>query len=811
MFFELFILIFIFVVFILGVLLFFLKNREEKDILDKSLKTTLLLVTVPLKTFEEAEKEKKQEKKEWISIMEHFYSILTSLKKTSLFDTAPWISFEIAKIKESVLFYVSVPKKFEEFIEKQIYSIQPDAQIKKVKDFNIFAPKEIVSGAYLKLKKPFFLPITTYRNLEEDPLNSITSALTDLKPKEEAVIQIVLKNISKSWQGKGGEIINKMSEGKSFSSALSSSNFFKSFFNNFFDIVSDIIFFSSKKEDVKKPTESKGAVDEELIKALRAKTNKDSFEANIRIICSTEQGERSEDILSQIGNAFAQFSTPKLNEFKIVKIKNNRKLKKLIYNYSFRIFNPQEKMILGVEELASIFHFSTPFLKTHIVRVLEAKKAPPPLDLPKQGILLGHNQYREKITEVRMLEDDRRRHFYVIGQTGTGKSVFLSNLILQDIEQGRGVCVMEPHGDLIEEILGKIPNKRIEDLVLFDPTNLKQPIGLNMLEYDSQYPEQKTFIVNELINIFDKLYDLKTTGGPMFEQYTRNSLLLLMDDPGEQFTLMEVPRVLADKSFRDRLLFKCKNIMVKNFWEKEAEKAGGEAALVNMVPYITSKFDVFISNDYVRPIIGQEKTAINFRKIMDEGKILLVNLSKGRLGEINSSLLGLIITVKLTMAAFSRIDIPAEKRKDFYFYMDEFQNFCTGSISTILSEARKYKLCLIMAHQFIKQLPDEIKDAVFGNVGTISSFRTGAEDAEFLVKQFEPVFSSQDLIHLENFNLYIKLIVSGKVSKPFNLKSIPPVPSDITRAKKIKQYSSLKYSRDIALVNEEIRERLTAI
>ena len=810
MFFELLIPIFIFA-FMLGFLLFFLKSREERDILDKSLKTTLFLVTVPLKTFEEAEKEKKQEKKEWISVMEHFYSTLTSLKKTSLFDTAPWVSFEIAKIKESVVFYVSVPQRFEEFIEKQIYSIQPDAQIQRVKDFNIFASKEVVSGAYLKLKKPFFLPITTYRNLEEDPLNSITNVLTKLELKEEAVIQIILKNISKSWQKRGGRIIDKISEGKSFSEALSLSNPFKSFFKTFFEIISDIIFFSSKKEDVKKSTESKGAVDEELIKALRAKINRDSFEVNIRIICSTEQGDRSEEILSQIGNAFAQFSTPKLNEFKIVKTKNNKKLKKLIYNYSFRIFNPQEKMILGVEELASIFHFSTPFFKTHIVKVLEAKKAPPPLGLPKQGILLGHNQYREKITEVRMSEDDRRRHFYVIGQTGTGKSVFLSNLILQDIKEGKGVCVMEPHGDLIEDILGKIPDNRIDDLILLDPANLKRPIGLNMLEYDSQYPEQKTFIVNELINIFDKLYDLKLVGGPAFEQYTRNALLLLMDDPEEQFTLIEVPRVLTDQSFRERLLFKCKNIVTKNFWEKEAEKAGGEMALANVAPYITSKFNIFIANDYMRPIIGQEKTTINFRKIMDEGKIFLVNLSKGRLGEINSSLLGLIITGKLTMAAFSRIDIPIEKRKDFYFYMDEFQNFCTGSVSTILSEARKYKLCLIMAHQFIKQLPDEIKDAVFGNVGTISSFRVGPEDAEFLVKQFEPVFSSQDLIHLENFNLYIKLIVSGKVSKPFNIKSMPPTPSDAIQAKKIKQYSSLKYGRDITLVNEEIRERLTAI
>ena len=270
---------------------------------------------------------------------------------------------------------------------------------------------------------------------------------------------------------------------------------------------------------------------------------------------------------------------------------------------------------------------------------------------------------------------------------------------------------------------------------------------------------------------------------------------------------MEVPKVMADKEFRHRLLAKCKNIVVKEFWEKEAEKAGGEASLQNMVPYITSKFNTFIANDYMRPIIGQTKSTFNFREIMDKGKVFLVNLTKGRLGDINSSLLGLIITGKLAMAAFSRIDIPQEERKDFYLYMDEFQNFATESISTILSEARKYRLCLIISHQFIGQLPEPIRKAVFGNVGTIMSFRVGAEDAEFLQKQFEPVFSSQDLINLDNFNAYIKLMTEGKVSKPFNIKTYPPSPSNKEKAKKIKEYCWLKYGRDRDIVEKEIEER----
>ncbi|MCD6094703.1 type IV secretory system conjugative DNA transfer family protein [bacterium] len=772
------------------------KRQGKKAVLKQALNLSLFLVKIPPKTPEEIRESGKQEK-EWIALMEDFYSSLTALSKKEIFGVTPWISLEIAKVGEEIRFYVAAPKRFDEFIEKQIYSIHPDAEIQKTEDFNIFAPKENVCGGYLKLEKPFFLPIKTYTSIETDPLSSITNTLTKLKPEEEAVIQIVFRKSSKTWQGRSKKVIDEMAQGKNFYQALSATGILGS-------LLGPKTREEKLKEEERTPVQPK--VEEEVIKALEQKMQKDSFETNIRIIVSVRTKERSEEIFSQISGAFEQFSSPKLNGFRVIEVKG-RRLRKLLYNYSFRIFNSKEKMILNTEELTSIFHFPTPFLKTPKVKILKAKSAAPPTELPREGLLLGYNQYREEKTEVRIKRDDRRRHLYIIGQTGTGKSSFLSNLIEQDIKNGEGIGVLDPHGDLIEDILGKIPEERIEDVILFDPSNLKRSIGLNMLEYDPSYPEQKTFIVNELINIFDKLYDLRQTGGPMFEQYTRNALLLLMDDPSERFTLMEVPKVMADKEFRHRLLAKCKNIVVKEFWEKEAEKAGGEASLQNMVPYITSKFNTFIANDYMRPIIGQTKSTFNFREIMDKGKVFLVNLTKGRLGDINSSLLGLIITGKLAMAAFSRIDIPQEERKDFYLYMDEFQNFATESISTILSEARKYRLCLIISHQFIGQLPEPIRKAVFGNVGTIMSFRVGAEDAEFLQKQFEPVFSSQDLINLDNFNAYIKLMTEGKVSKPFNIKTYPPSPSNKEKAKKIKEYCWLKYGRDRDIVEKEIEER----
>ncbi|MDP2934717.1 MAG: ATP-binding protein, partial [bacterium] len=353
-----------------------------------------------------------------------------------------------------------------------------------------------------------------------------------------------------------------------------------------------------------------------------------------------------------------------------------------------------------------------------------------------------------------------------------------------------------------------IPEERAEDVIYFNPGDIERPMGLNILEYDPKYPEQKTFLANETVNIFKKLWEaLPEAFGPMFEQYMRNALLLIMDDPDSGSTLLEVPKVLADTKFRHYKLSKTENIVVKDFWEKEAEKAGGEAALANIVPYITSKVNVFLANDLMRPIICQQKSAFDFRKIMDEQKILLVNLSKGKLGDFNSYLLGLIIVGKFLMAAFSRGDSSEEKRPDFYLYIDEFQNFTTDTIATILAEARKYKLNLIVGHQFIGQLKENIRDAVFGNVGSMAIFRVGADDAEFVVKQFEPVFSQQDLLNIDNFNAYLKLLINNQTSLPFNIGCNPPAHSNPEIAEKIKELSRLKYGREKLVVDKEIFER----
>lgn len=397
---------------------------------------------------------------------------------------------------------------------------------------------------------------------------------------------------------------------------------------------------------------------------------------------------------------------------------------------------------------------------------------------------------------------------YVIGQTGVGKSVFLQEMAKKDAASGKGFCFIDPHGDAIEDILTSIPKERAEDVILFDPSDTERPIGLNMLEYDPAHPEQKTFVINEMIGIFDQLYDLKATGGPMFEQYMRNAMLLIMEDPDSGSTLMEISKVLADEDFRKYKLSKCNNPIAYDFWTKEAEKAGGEAALANMVPYITSKLTTFISNDMMRPIIAQQKSTLNFREIMDGKKILLVNLSKGKIGEINARLLGMVIVGKILMAALSRTDTPEDERTDFYLYMDEFQNVTTNSIAQILSEARKYRLVLTMAHQFIAQLKEEIAKAVFGNVGSLVSFRVGSEDAEFLEKQFLPVFTARDLINVDNRNCFARLLLNNELTKPFNMKTYAPTHGSQEVANALKELSRLRYGRDSAIVNREIMSRM---
>ncbi len=779
------------------------KLVQGKGRITRALNMTLFLVSVPKISGDE---KTRRPFKELVAVMEQFYASLSNLKERGLkrlWYDQPVFVFEIAvsHTGEEICFYVAGPRRLAQVLEKQIHGFFPAAEVRPVEDYNIFNPQGASAASFLTSTRGTIMPFKTYQNLETDPLNEIINSLSKLEGEGEgSAIQLVLRpTAKKDWRRRALKIAREMQSGRPYDTAKIKIE--RKWFWDLFDALTGAT--KPPASPVPTPTPVTG----DVIKALEAKASKVVYDVNINLIASAKDKQQAEAILLQLESVFAQFNSANLNNLSPARLNSDRALKRIFYAFSFRLFEPGRALVLSTEELASLYHFPTTEVETPKVKFVRAKQAAPPPVIPTEGIILGQNVFRGVETTVRMKTDDRRRHLYVVGQTGTGKTSLMKGLIAQDIKNGEGVGIIDPHGEFADYALGCVPQERAEDVVYFNPADLERPVGLNMLEYDSKYPEQKTFIVNELISIFDKLYDLKTTGGPLFEQYTRNALLLLMDDPAGSATLMEVPRVMADAAFRRNLLAKCQNIVVKDFWEKEAEKAGGEAALQNLVPYVTSKFNTFIANDFMRPIIGQSRSTINFREIMDKKKILVVNLSKGRLGDINSYLLGLIIVGKLTMASFARIDTPEELRPDFYLYIDEFQNFVTDSIATILSEARKYRLVLTIAHQFIKQLPEKIRDAVFGNVGSLVSFRVSAEDGEQLAKQFTPVFDQNDLLNLDNFTAYAKLLINNLTTKPFNLTF--PKPAEIDQAKlgALKDLTRLKYGRSREEVEQEIKQR----
>lgn len=780
-----------------------------------------LLVTVP-KQEKGRQKEdrlpKQQEIQEDIGVMETFFSTLGGLKaqrtlKSRILDRDDHLSFEIVANNGVIAFYVATPRYMRRFIEEQVQAQFPGAVVEEVEDYNIFKPTGFAAGAYVTFRRPFYFPIKTYRKLDSDPLNSITNALSKITANEGALIQFVVRSAKKEWHRPGPKIAREMQQGAKYDSAVKkvSAGPVMKALSAIIDLFTAGGLTASNKDKPKDPKKDYklSPLEEEVVKGLEEKSSKAGLDCNIRVIVSAATKELAEAKVDDIINAFNQYNIYEYgNGFNKTRAKN---LTKFLNDSIYRHYHNKYRTLLNSEEMASLYHFPLPTTETPNILWLSARKAPAPVNTPKEGIILGRNVYRNVETLVRLKEADRGRHAYIIGMTGSGKSVLMENMAIQDIKNGNGVCVIDPHGDLVQRLLGHVPKDRVDDVIYFDPSDFERPIALNLLEFDK--PEQKGFLINEMINIFDKLYDLRQTGGPMFEQYMRNTMLLMMEDPDSGSTLLEVSKVLADPDFRAYKLSKSKNPVVNDFWQKEAEKAGGEAALANMVPYITSKLTPFIANDLIRPIIAQQKSAIDFRKAMDNKQILLINLSKGKIGDINANLLGMVIIGKILIAALSRAELPEEDRSDFYLYVDEFQNFLTDSISIILSEARKYKLNLVIAHQFIGQLvknnDTRIRDSVFGNVGTQIAFRIGADDAEFMAKQFAPTFNEHDLINIPKYNAYTRLLIDNENPPPFNILPFPPSEGDAQLRDAVKQLSRLKYGRDRRIVEAEIAERAT--
>lgn len=715
-------------------------------------------------------------------------------------------AFEIVASKGFVYFYAAVPVAMEEIVKQAIVSAYPSARLEETIEHNIFNPVGKLSGTVggqLNLKESYAYPIATYQDLKRDAMQALLNSLSTLDKEDGVGIQILMRPADPIWRKNTLEAAGKKRKGGGGSKKGGEQlmSFGK-------DIATAFVKPPEAKDgDDKKKNEVSG-IEQSIIDSMEAKTQQPGYEVLIRIVASSNLNHRAQTILNNVVAAFSLFDAPGKNGFKFEPAKD---VDELSTSYILRMFPQNEtKNILNAVELATLFHF--PEQKSIPTSQLErqtSKQVDAPRNMPDEGTLLGYNIFRGVKKPVRLSKSDRQRHMYAVGQTGTGKSTFLENLALQDMLAGNGFAFVDPHGDTAEAILSMVPRERTEDIIYFSPADVEYPMGLNLFEY--QTPDEKDFLIQEVLNMLYKLYDPQHQGimGPRYEHLFRNAALTIMADPNGG-TFVDIPKLFRDPAYVKQKLQYVKDMNVLEFWQKEMPQSQRSNEFGEVVSWFVSKFGAFLSNEMMRNIIGQTKSAFNMRQIMDEGKILIVNLSKGRLGQLNSQLLGMIFVMKFQAAAMSRANIPESDRRDFALYVDEFQNFSTDSFATILSEARKYHLNLIVANQFTTQLTDEIRDAVFGNTGTIVSFRVRQdEDAEALSKQLQHVFSPSDLRLMPNYNAGVQMLIGGVPAQPFSMATLPPLGQPNPKlADALKQLSAAKYGRPKGIVEKEIFERL---
>lgn len=761
-----------------------------------------LRLTIPrFKTEEEArQNDNAAGVKEKIAITETLFAALGGLKPEHGFwawfvGRSDHFALEIVAHEKLVTFYITVPRRYQEFVEQQLHAQWSDAFVEPVEDYNIFSPTGTVVAGYVKFKRESMLPVKTYKEMDGDPLNALTNALGNVGETDGVAIQYVVRPAHTGWRALGLKIVRNMQQGMSFNEAKHGKQHHGWF---------------ATKEQIEKAKEKQrerklSAAETKMLEGIENKLSKAGLETTIRVVASASGTDEAKLYLANVLQAFGQYNVYEYGNSFEKNIPSSRK--GVIEGFIFRTFEDKYKLILNTEELASLWHLPLPTSDTPNIRWMTARTAPPPIDAPKSGLRVGYNLYRGQKTEIFMTDADRRRHLYIIGKTGSGKSEFIRNMAMQDIRNGKGVAIIDPHGDLADDVLGLIPKERLDDVIYFNPSDIERPMGLNMLEAASD--DERDNVVQEMISIFYTLFPPEMIG-PMFEHQMRNYFLTLMADVKNPGTLVEIPRMIADEAFQKEWIAKVKDPLVRSYWEDEMAKTS-DYHKSEMMGYLVSKVGRFVENEMMRNIIGQSKSAFNFREVMDTGKILLVNLSKGKTGDVNASLLGLILVAKLQVAAFSRADIPEPERKDFYLYIDEFQNFITPNIATILSEARKYRLNLILAHQYMGQLvkdgKSEIRDAVLGNVGTMMVARVGPEDVETLGKVFEPVFTGNDLMNTDMFSWNVKMLINGAQAKPFSMKAYPLEKTNHKTAAALKEISRLQYGMDREIVSAEILER----
>ncbi len=741
-------------------LIIWYRNRKREE---ESLKYVLLEVCLP------------RDNEIKIDAAEQMISSLSSIRKGGRFSflkLQDHISFEIVGLPEDIRFYVSVPQRLKDMVEKQINGAYPGAEVKEVNEYNIFSEKGKVAYAEFQFRSSAYFPIKVYKDLPVDPLASLTSALAKMKEGEGASVQVLISPADKKWSKNGRKYLAKT------------------------------------KKTESDPEKASFKSDPKQMEAVENKCSKSGFEISIRMVVSSPEMPSAKAHLQNLKGVFEQLSSDQ-NGFKSRKIRLKKMfMNDFIYRYQPLFYLNRNKIVLSSEELATLFHFPNKSIETPFIFWLNAKRAPAPQQIPKSGLYLGKSVFRGMEVPIFMKDTDRMRHTYIIGATGTGKSQLLLKMMYQDAKTGKGFCFIDPH-DTFEQVMQIIPPERAEDVIYFSPGDVERPMGLNLLEAETE--DQKHFITTAIINLMYKLYDPYKTGiiGPRFEHAIRNAMLTVMCEPGNTF--VEIMRILQDPKYVQELLPKVKDPIVKRYWTDQIAQTA-DFHKSEVLDYIVSKFGRFVTNKMIRNIIGQSKSSFDFRKVMDEGKILIINLAKGQIGEENSSFLGLVLVPKILMAALSRADVPEAQRKDFYLYVDEFQNFATPDFAQILSEARKFHLGLCVANQFIGQMDEEVKNAIFGNVGTKIAFRVGVTDAQYLVHEFQPTFTESDLLNIEAFNAYDKTIVDNEPVPAFSINMKEDMQKiwaeeNPALSEKIKELSRLKYGRDQAVVEAEIAKR----
>jgi hypothetical protein len=801
-------------------------------------------------------------------VAEQIFSALHGIDRNyNFFDylagrTRPRISLEIANVNNKIQFFIWAPKRLRNVIESQIYAQYPDVEIEEVEDYarNTFTAYEekaempaqsgvanpqnlpvVYQGndkndlryavtAELQLTDPDLYPIKRYTQFEDkltrlatEPLAGITATLSKLNATDEqAWIQMTMEPVGDWWRKRGLKCLKIINQGlfdnsfwlrKMATEAYLATGFWKRFFLTPVYILFWIIR-GGRSANLEKKGSSISELKEEMssshdredpVSAAVNKVTRLSFGVNIRIVYipRRENIDLAELKLNEIAGSFKQFNLPNLNSFKVDKL--NAANAQILKRYKSRqVINP---FILNVEEIATIYHMPLATVGTPNVWWVSSRKLEPPHNLPVVGTMpdtelnvIGETNFRGHREKFGIKTVDRRRHIYIIGKTGMGKSVLLENMIHSDVHTKKGVAVIDPHGDLAEAVIDFVPSHRTNDVVILDPSDVSHPFAFNMLEYTDD-PHKRNLMASGLLGVFKKMY--ADSWGPRLEHILRNCLLALTETPNT--SMLGIMRILVDSEYRKKVVSNVKNPMVRSFWDDEFAKMQDRQRTEAISP-IQNKVGQFLSSPMIRNIVGQVKSTVNIRFMMDTGKIIVVNLSKGKIGEDNSGLLGSMLITKFQLDAMSRADTEEDKRKDFYLYVDEFQNFATDAFAVILSEARKYKLNLVMANQYVAQMPEEVRDAVFGNVGTSLCFQVGFDDAEYFSQQFSEEVLPNDIITLPKYNCYTKLMIDGMPSPTFSLSTLPPPGFEVDpeRREKIVRLSRERYCRPREVVEDKI-------